>query len=419
MRGYVTQKKTNLKWYPVIYLGRNELTNKREYKWGEGCNTKRQAESGLIDLLSLYKTDRKEVNVNKNRDYRTLNEVLEEWKPICKGEDLYTSEESYNTAIGYVKNHVASALGEARIERIEQKHIKQVFAMMKNKRKDGEGKPLSNATKKKIMGTLNHLFEYAIMCGWCESNPCVGVKIKTPDIPPKTIWLVDDIDYFLDWVYEHKEYHYYLAFLILATTAMRRGEVTELRYQDLGQEGKLTISRATTTGRQVKDIKTGSKGRRSIVIFNITEEAIEQQKERQIAIAKKYKNKSGIQGGPKPWDFIITDEHNYPVNLQYLTKEFKACIEEINATEDHFLVPMPLKNLRHSFATNGLSNGVNVPDMQAQLGHSRASTTQNSYNQYQESMQKANRDKMEKLYFGKRQENRQENKDGKEEIKKA
>lgn len=409
MRGYVTQKKTNLKYYPVIYLGRNELTNKREYKWGEGFNTKRQAEAGLIDLLALYKTDRSEVAVNRYKDYRTLSEAFEEWKPICRGENIYGSDESYNTAIGYIENHIISVLGDARIERIEQKHLKQVFAMMKNKRKDGEGKPLSNATKKKILGTLNHLYEYAIMCGWCETNPCKGIKIKTPDIPAKAIWLVEDIDFFLQWVYEHRAYHYYLAFLILATTAMRRGEVTELRYQDLGKDGKLTISRATTTHRQVKDIKTGSKGRRSIVIFSITENAIDEQRKRQIAIAKKYLNKSGIQGAPKPWDFIITDEHNYPVNLQYLSKEFKKCIEEVNTTTEHTLIPMPLKNLRHSFATNGLSNGVNVPDMQAQLGHSRASTTQNSYNQYQESMQKANRDKMEKLYFGKRQEKRQEN----------
>ena len=63
-----------------------------------------------------------------------------------------------------------------------------------------------------------------------------------------------------------------------------------------------------------------------------------------------------------------------------------------------------MKNLRHSFATIGLQNGVNVPDMQRQLGHSRASTTQNSYNQYAETMQKANRDKMERLYFGRKSE---------------
>ncbi len=408
MRGYVTQKKSNLKWYPVIYLGKNELTDKREYKWGKACDTKRQAEDALVDLLVMYKTGQKEANVHQVKLKMTLRDVFEEWKPICKGEELYSSEESYNTAMGNIENHVLSVIGDAIVDRIGTQHIRQCFAMMKNKRKDGDGKPLSNATKKKVMGTLNHLFEYAIECGWCESNPCEGVKIKTPDIPPKTIWVIDDINYFLEWAYEHRAYHYYLAWLILATTAMRRGEVGEIRYQDLHDSGAVSITRATTVGRTVKDIKTGSKGRRTVNIFDMVMDAIEVQKDRQREICKKLLNKSGIQIEPKPWDYIITDDHNNPVPLQYLSREFKKAIEEINDSGEHYLMPMPMKNLRHCFATHGLANGVNTPDMQAQLGHSRPSTTHNSYNQYMEAMQKANRDKMEQLYFGNRQENRQE-----------
>jgi site-specific recombinase XerD len=408
MRGYVTQKKSNMKWYPVIYLGKNELTGKRQYKWGDGCATKRQAESGLIDLLAMYKSGDKRIEVNRCRDYSTLKEVFEEWKPIVKEEGLYESGTSYDTATGYIQNHVIPILGDARIERIETKHIRQCFAMMKNKRKDGEGKPLSNATKKKIIGTLNHIFEYAIEAGWCETNPCSGVKIKEPDTPPKVIWLIDDILYFLEWVKNNRPYEYYLAYLILATTAARRGEVDELRYQDLIGDESITIARSVKTNGEVKDIKTGSKGRRTIVLFEMAQEAIECQKERQQRIIDQYQNKSGIDNKVKPWDRIITDDRNFPVQPQYLSRTFKSCIEEINKSGEHYLVPMPMKNLRHCFATHGLANGVNIPDMAAQLGHSRPSTTQNSYNQYQESMQKANRDKMEAMYFGKWQENRQE-----------
>ena len=116
-----------------------------------------------------------------------------------------------------------------------------------------------------------------------------------------------------------------------------------------------------------------------------------------------YGNISGIQDDIKPWDRVITDKFNNPVRPQYLSREFKRCIELINSEGNYYLPPMPMKNLRHSFATIGLQNGINVPDMQRQLGHSRASTTQNFYNQYAETMQQANRDKMEKLYFGKRE----------------
>ncbi len=397
MKGSITKKKTNDLYYPVLYLGKDELTGKKQYKWGHGHKIRKDAEKELRQLLNAYDND--DVFVG-HKDYSTFNEVFQKWKTIVVSEGLYESGTSYDTCIGNIQKHIIPTLGEARIDRIELKHIRQVFSEMKKK----DGTALSLATKKKILGTLRHIFEYAIETGWCTENPCLEMKVKTPETPPKTIWTPDQISYFLDWVKENRQYHYYLAFLILATTAGRRGEVSAIRYQDLMDNGGLFITRSVKTNGEIKDTKTGTSGRRTVMLFEEVESAIEYQKKRQKKIMEYYGNKSGIQGGIKPWDRIITDDMNNAVNPQYLSREFKKCVEMINEKGEVFLPPMPMKNLRHSFATAGLQNGVNVPDMQHQLGHSRASTTQNSYNQYVEAMQQANREKMEQLYFGKKKE---------------
>lgn len=401
MRGSITRKKTNDLYYPVIYLGTDPLTEKKKYKWGHGYKAKKDAESELRQLLNAYDKQDETVLFIGHQEHATLNEVFNKWKELIKNEGLYESGTSYDTCVGNIKKHVLPSLGEARIDKIELKHIRQVFSSMEK----SDGTPLSNATKKKILGTLRHIFEYGIESGWCNENPCKGLNLKTPETPPKTIWTPEEITYFLEWVKNHREYHYYLAFLILATTAGRRGEITAIRYQDIMDEG-LFITRSAKTNGEIKDTKTGSSGRRMVMIFSEVESAIEKQKKRQQEILAKYGNKSGIQGNIKPWDRIITDNYNNPVRPQYLSREFKRCIALINEEGNFYLPPMPMKNLRHSFATIGLQNGVNVPDMQRQLGHSRASTTQNSYNQYAETMQKANRDKMERLYFGQNIDNK-------------
>lgn len=401
MRGSITKKKTNDLYYPVVYLGVDELTGKKKYKWGHGYKTKKDAEKELRQLLNAYDNGDEAVLFIGHKEYATFNEVFLKWKELVKTEGLYESGTSYDTCIGNIQKHIIPSLGEARIEKIELKHIRQVFSGMEKK----DGTPLSLATKKKILGTLRHVFEYAIESGWCSANPCSDLKLKTPETPPKTIWTPEQISHFLNWVKNNRQYHYYLAFLILATTAGRRGEITALRYQDLLDNGGLFITRSAKTNGEIKDTKTGTSGRRVVMVFHEVENAIEFQKKRQLKIIEKYGNKSGIQGTIKPWDFIITDDMNNPLHPQYLSREFKKCIELINNEGNVYLPPMPMKNLRHSFATTGLQNGVNVPDMQRQLGHSRASTTQNSYNQYAETMQKANRDKMESLYFGKEGDN--------------
>jgi tRNA nucleotidyltransferase/poly(A) polymerase len=145
MKGSITKKKTNGLYYPVIFLGVDHLSNKKRYKWGHGHKSKKDAEQELRTLLQAYDNQDDTVLFIGRKEYSTLYDVFLKWKELIKHEGLYESGTSYDTCIGNIQKHIIPKLGEARIDKIELKHIRQAFASME---KD-DGTPLSNATKKK------------------------------------------------------------------------------------------------------------------------------------------------------------------------------------------------------------------------------------------------------------------------------
>ena len=101
MRGSITKKHD--KYYPIVFLGRDSLTNKKKYKWGHGYVSRKDAEKELRQLLNAYDSGDDSVLFIGHKDYSTFNEVFQEWKELVKSEGLYESGTSYDTCIGNIK----------------------------------------------------------------------------------------------------------------------------------------------------------------------------------------------------------------------------------------------------------------------------------------------------------------------------
>jgi integrase len=100
---------------------------------------------------------------------------------------------------------------------------------MKLKKRSKMDKSLSDATKRKIIGVTNSIFHSAIEWGYLSSNPCNNIKLKSPQQTELEFWNNEQLNYFLDLNYGTK---YYLPFLVLATTGMRRGEVCAMKWKN-------------------------------------------------------------------------------------------------------------------------------------------------------------------------------------------
>ena len=72
-------------------------------------------------------------------------------------------------------------------------------------------------------------------------------------------------------------------------------------------------------------------------------------------------------------NMVFTWPNGEPIIPNYVTRTFHKILEESD------LPTIRLHDLRHSVATNLLSKGSNVVDIQLWLGHSQPSTTLNYY----------------------------------------
>lgn len=364
------QRKGKL-YYPVIY----DKKTKRHI-WLDGFTRKKDAEREERRIRELQ--DRDKIVLGKTE---TFQSVFSEWKELVAPEQ-YASRKSVETAIGNINNKCIPVFGEMDIARITTQDIQRLFHKMKNARTGGQ---LSDATKKKVMGSLNSIFNSAIAWGYIIDNPCEKVKLKSPKSPPMTVWNGDDISYFFNLEIV-KQSEFYLPLLILATTGMRRGEVCALRWKDF-EADRLKLNNSMDAYGELTDMKTDG-SHRPIVLMDITKNAIINQKEKQRRIAKMLPGSSHIGIIVRQDDFICTDNFNEVIRPDRLSRNFKYLIKQNNKTNARQLKQIKLKELRHSFATFALANGENIKIISEILGHSRTSTTYDFYMGAMQTLQK-------------------------------
>ena len=85
-----------------------------------------------------------------------------------------------------------------------------------------------------------------------------------------------------------------------------------------------------------------------------------------------------IQEAVQRPEYVLTDDMNEPLKADAISKNFKRLCRRVNA-DGASLPDIPLKNLRHTFASFMIYDDINIRVVADALGHSRTSTTQNYY----------------------------------------
>jgi len=359
MRGSIYLKKTNKKYYPYIY---DKETNKK--KWGTGHTNKRDAETELRKMLSAYDDD--SLVFGRAERYKT---ILDQFINIVIPEK-YKSETERKSCECMLKKHT-QGFYKIRIDKISTKDIQRLLHTMRiYKSKDKPEEIPTAATKKKLYNYLNALFKTADEWGLISQNPCTGITLKSASIETPDTWESEDVNYFLtiDYVMQSE---CYLGFLIMATTGISRSEACGLQWKDfrgdyfLLEQGKDIYMNET-------NLKTSFR-RRKVELMPVVRTVIEAHKERQDIIRKM------LVSAPDINIWILTDNFNQPMHPDRYTKTFKKYLVRNNKASSRLLPVIPLKNLRHTFATLLINDDVNIKIVQEALGHSKASTTQNFY----------------------------------------
>ena len=212
-----------------------------------------------------------------------------------------------------------------------------------------------------------------------------------------TTWTGEQLGQFLDFVADSP---YLPAWLFLATSGSRRGEVLGLKWDDVDLDAATAIiSRQVAMVDHrivVKDLPK-TKGGHTISLDPGTVEMLANHRERQAKI------KRLLGGGYHDDGWIFTRPDGTPIHPERFSREFLRKQEAYNkAHPDEPLPRLKLHGLRHTWATLALEEGIDIHVVSDRLDHSSTHITSQIYTHVTRPMQSDAADRVAARILGRR-----------------
>ena len=272
-----------------------------------------------------------------------------------------TTQATYENRI---YGHIIPSIGKIPLSKLTQNDLQQFYAKLKRTGRkvnvELKGTGVSDRMVRSCHALCRSSLEKAVEEGLITRNPSIGCKLPPKKNGEMKVLTQNEIVRLLNQAYDEG---YYEMFLLELTTGMRRGEILGLKWRDLNLEtGELNIKRQLTT-KGISVPKTKSSIRTILLPPDMLELLREMKK------TAKY-----------DWIFPSPVKEGEPRNPTAITKRFRIMLERAHCKHVRF------HDLRHTFATMALENGMDVKTLSAMIGHVSSETTLNIYSHVTDTM---------------------------------
>ena len=203
--------------------------------------------------------------------------------------------------------------------------------------------------------------------GYLARNVAAAADLPKGMTPEMHVWSPEQLRTYLDHVRSDR---LYAAWLLFATTGMRRGEVAGLRWPDVDLDAGRVLPRRprVVVNHQVlvSEPKT-AKGRRSIALDPATVAALREHRRRQL--------EDRLAIGPRWQDSGLV--FTWPDGRALHPERFSKWFEQ--HTRAAGLPKIRLHDVRHSYATAALAAGIPAKIVSERLGHANIAITMDTY----------------------------------------
>lgn len=276
-----------------------------------------------------------------------------------------------------IYNHVVTDIGKLPLSELTQNDLQQFYSRLKNGGRQVQtelyGKGLSDRMICSCHAVCRKGLEKAVADGLIRINPAIGCKLPPKKAKEMQVLTREEMQRF---ILQAKADGYFELFLLELCTGMRRGEIVALQWEDLNmQTGELHISRQATTVKvqiHISAPKTKSSIRTVILPSDI------------VKILAEYKKKVNSR-----WMFPSPVKVDAPRHPSAVRKILDRTLERAGCKHIRF------HDLRHTFATTALANGMDVKTLSAIIGHISSETTLNIYTHITDNMQRSAANKIE------------------------
>jgi len=279
-----------------------------------------------------------------------------------------TTQETYESRI---RLHIIPEIGSIPMNKLTQNDLQQFYGRLKKSGRkrftDKYGEGLSDRMVRMCHATCRSALEKAVQDGLIRVNPAIGCKLPPKKAREMQVLTREELQRFL---IQAKFEGYYEVFLLDLATGLRRGELMALQWDDLNfKTGVLNVNKQVYDVRgqlQISTPKTKNSVRKIVLPPAVVE------------VLREYKKTVDSR-----WMFPSPVLEDLPLNPGSVYDRLQLILEHANCKQVRF------HDLRHTFATLALQNGMDVKTLSAMLGHVSAATTLDIYTHSTSDMQHA------------------------------
>ncbi len=377
MRGHIRRRGN--KWAVIVDVGLDQ-NGRRKQRWHSGFDTKRDASRALTEILGRLQTG---AYVEPNK--QTLATFLQEWLDAVEVTLRPSTWASYRLN---VEHYIVPALGAIPLQNLTVAKLNAFYADLLSSGKTRQDGGLSPRSVRYVHTIIRKALHEAVRWNRLARNVADQAVPPRQATPEMRTWSAEELRAFLERVRDDR---LYAAWLLAATTGLRRGELLGLRWRDLDLEnGRLSVTQALLSVRNRLSFsppKT-AKSRRSVALDPRTVAALQahraHQNEERLAL-----------GGWPDHDLVFTREDGKPVHPDTFSRDrFK---QHVRAAD---LPLIRFHDLRHTHATLALQAGVHPKVVSERLGHSSVAITLDTYSHVVPAMEEEAAEKVAAVVFG-------------------
>ena len=347
------RKRKDGRWEGRYTAGHDPVTGKQIFK-----NVLGKTQNEVKEKLKKALVEAGQVDFTKLGQY-TVGTWMDTWfENVAK---IKVRPSSHQTYKGYIDNHIKPNIGKIPLGKLTtmdlQKFYRKLLTKGRVERIESKDQPkgLSAKTVRNINQVISSAMDLAVAQKIILTNPTNACEL--PKVEHKEMQTIpaEQLQAFLD---EARATGVYEMYYIELATGLRRGELLGLKWTDIDWKNGIIKVRRQVARVDGQIVEAPLKTKNSYRAVTVSQQAIE--------VLTQQKAKTNDQ-------YVFPSPNGGPISPDSVNNMLGRVLERAGIPKVRF------HDLRHTFATIALQNGVDIKTVSGMLGHFSAGFTLDTY----------------------------------------